>query len=125
MDALSWLPTAIAVVLFLGSAVIYLRGSRDKGTIDALERNNRALTERVGILESEQREDRAQIEGLVTANRVLTNTVNSAELIETLKTEVLAALLDHHNAALKGMATIHTDLADLPGRLAVAMRGKS
>jgi hypothetical protein len=46
---LSWLTTGIAVVGFLAAATVYLRGARDKGTIETLQRNNQALLERVDI----------------------------------------------------------------------------
>jgi hypothetical protein len=49
---LSWLTGAIVVVGFLGSVTIYLRGSKDAGTIKTLERSNKALNERVAILEA-------------------------------------------------------------------------
>lgn len=126
-----WLPTAVAVVIFLGAATVYLRGSRDKGTIETLTRSNAALTERVGVLESDQRADRAQIEALTHANRVLTNTVNSADLIVQLKAEVLDALGSHHTAAMtsltgamEGLEQLHADLAGLPARFAAVMKDK-
>jgi uncharacterized protein YaiL (DUF2058 family) len=42
----------IGFTVFLGGAFVYLRGSKDKGTITTLEANNRALTDRVEILEA-------------------------------------------------------------------------
>lgn len=61
--------TAIAAVVFLGAAVIYLRGSRDKGTITTLEQNNKALTERVEILET----DLARVKTAAAADKVAMN----------------------------------------------------
>lgn len=110
MDMLKWLPTAIALVLFLGAAVVYLRGSRDKGTIDTLERNNKALTERVTILVGECREDHQKIEGQAQTIEVLTNTVNSSELIRT-----------HHEQAMAGLADLRTDVNELPSKIAAAI----
>lgn len=48
------LGSALGFVVFLGAVVVYLRGSKDKGTIETLERNNQALTERVGLLEASE-----------------------------------------------------------------------
>lgn len=125
MTVLNWIPTAIAAVLFLGSAAVYLRGSRDKGTIEALERNNAALTERVGILESTGREDRGKITAQAQTIAVLTNTVNSADLIVNLKGEILEALNEHHLAAIGGVSQIHEDLANLPGQIAAVLKGNA
>jgi hypothetical protein len=43
----------VALVIGLGAIVQYLRGSRDKGTITTLEQNNKALNERVTLLEGD------------------------------------------------------------------------
>jgi hypothetical protein len=109
-----WLLPAIGLVLFLGSATVYLRGSKDKGTIETLQRSNAALTERVAILEP-------QVEALTRANEVLQRTVNSADLIVDLKTQVLQALADHHNAAMTEMEKVHGDLTGLPKALALVI----
>lgn len=53
MPDLGSVGTWIGVVLFAGSVVVFLRGSRDKGTIATLEANNKALTERVTLLEGD------------------------------------------------------------------------
>lgn len=121
----SWLPAGAAVVLFLGSATVYLRGSRDKGTIDTLTRNNAALDERVKILEASEVANKARIDALTHANKVLTNTVNSSELIIAFQSKVLDAIDNHHAAAMEGMEQIHSDLAGLPAKFAVVMKGKT
>lgn len=72
MDAttiLGLIAGAIGIVVFLGSVTVYLRGSRDKGTIATLESSNRALTERVSILEATERR---LTEGLRAAGQRLT-----------------------------------------------------
>lgn len=54
----SWIGTIgglVGIVVFLGAVVVYLRGSRDKGTISTLEQNNKALTERVALLENSEK----------------------------------------------------------------------
>lgn len=115
----SWLPTGVGVVLFLGAATVYLRGSRDKGTIETLTRNNAALDERVRILETSEAANKLQIAALTQANRVLTNTVNSSELIIGLRADLEA----HHVAAMEGLEQVHSDLAGLPSRFAAVMKG--
>lgn len=59
-----WLGIAgavIGVVVFLGAAVSFLRGSRDKGTISTLESSNAALTGRVVILEASEKRLTAEL----------------------------------------------------------------
>lgn len=137
---LDWLPTAVAVVLFLGAAAVYLRGSKDKGTIETLERNNRALAERIDILESEAREDHARraidherIRSLEQKNKVLEGIANSSELITAqtglleqmgkVITDMNAALTTHHGAAMAAVIQLHEDLETLPERIGTEMRG--
>lgn len=81
----AWISLSIAVILFLGSAAVYLRGSRDKGTIDALERNNKALTDRVTILEADAVKSNARIEALERENATLLSQRPSAEAIEDMR----------------------------------------
>jgi hypothetical protein len=76
---LTLVAAAIGVVVFLGSVVVFLRGSRDQGTIATLERSNHALTERVTVLEN----DAAR--GVIERDRL---------------TERVAAL-EHENEALR------------------------
>jgi hypothetical protein len=114
---MNWLPTAIAIVLFLGSATVYLRGSKDKGTIVTLTQNNAALTERVAILEASDLAKTTQINALTAANLVLQKTVNSSELIHDLRED----LTSHHRAAMEGLEQVHSDLAGLPVKLAVVL----
>lgn len=118
MSVMEWLPTAIGVVLFLGAATVYLRGSKDKGTIDTLTRNNAALAERVMILEASDLAKAKQIESLMAANIVLQNTVNSSELIRDLRVD----LNKHHASAMEGLQQVHADLAGLPMKFALVMK---
>lgn len=118
---MDWIPTAVGVVLFLGAATVFLRGSKDKGTIETLTRNNAALTERVQILEASDLAKTTQIQALTTANKVLQNTVNSSELINALRHD----LTEHHTAAMEELEQVHTDLAGLPLQLATVLRGNS
>lgn len=88
MDAItnlfSELGPFIIVVGFLGAAAIYLRGSKDSGTIATLSKNNAALTERVTVLEKDASIKDAQIQALTTANQVLANTVTGAEKLDNV-----------------------------------------
>lgn len=66
------------LVVFLGAAVVYLRGSRDKGTITTLEASNTSLLQRVGVLEKDLGDART---GLATCQHELANArVEIAEL---------------------------------------------
>jgi hypothetical protein len=103
MDAL--LPIAgivsafVTLIVFLGAVVVYLRGSRDKGTIATLEKNNEALTERVSILEANETRMTARLELLERENTELHRQRPSAEAIAELQTlvEESAALLAVHD----------------------------
>lgn len=76
----------VVIVGFAGSAIIYLRGSRDKGTIEALERNNRALSERVQILEEDAARCAHRLEVLEKENKDLRAQRPSAkEIAEILR----------------------------------------
>ena len=115
----AWLPTAVAVVIFLGAATVYLRGSKDKGTIETLERNNAALTERVTILETSVKEKGDRIEILEREKDVLQSVANSSEEIADLR----MALDNHHAQAMAGMTQIHEDLDAIATGLAAAITG--
>lgn len=80
----------VGIVVFLGSVVVFLRGSRDKGTISTLEQNNKALTERVGLLEDSEKRLKADAQ----ADKIR----HQAE-IDALNLRVKA--LEDDNAALR------------------------
>lgn len=129
MNPITWFLFAFAVVNFLGAAAVYLRGSKDKGTIETLTRSNAALTEnnkildeRVTLLEAGRTADREKIEAQAHTIEVLTNTVNSADLIRSLDVH----LTSNHKAAMIGLKEIHTDLSELRrlGALIVKKRGQ-
>lgn len=89
----SWIGTVgglVGLIVFLGAAVVYLRGSKDKGTITTLEQNNRALTERVDLLEDSEKR--------LKAEAVAAETLHRAE-IEALTIRVKA--LEDDNANLR------------------------
>ena len=99
----------IGFVVFLGAAVVFLRGSKDKGTITTLEASNAALAERVDILsESEGRlkadvvELQQRVQTLENENAELRQQRPSAEMIADL-----AARLEKHDtdtlAAISGL----------------------
>lgn len=97
----------VGFVVFLGAVVVYLRGSRDKGTIATLEKNNEALTERVDLLEAERARDKAamdsmsmRLELLERENTALRQQRPSHEAIAELHSlvEDAAALLATHDA---------------------------
>jgi hypothetical protein len=124
VDIIAWVLLGIAVVNFLGAAAVYLRGSRDKGTIEtltrsnvALQENNVILNERVGLLEVQGASDAAKILAQGQSIEVLTNVANSGDKIDALQTD----LDDHHVAAMAGMTGINTTLQDLPRKLAAVI----
>lgn len=90
----------IGVVLFLGTVVVYLRGSRDKGTIATLEASNRALTERVSLLEADATLMTARLTLLERENAELHKQRPSAEAIAELRdlVENASALLARHDS---------------------------
>ena len=141
-----WLPVAVAAVLFLGASAVYLRGSKDKGTIDTLERNNRALNEEVGILsgklkdfEAHRAVDHERIRSQEQKIQALENVANSSELI-TAQTDLIRELSDlirdvagsvtttnkslttHHGAAMAAVIQLHEDLQTLPERIGEQIR---
>lgn len=57
----AWIAWAVLIVGFLGTATVYLRGSKDKGTIATLQQNNDALDDRVKILEDSETRLKAEV----------------------------------------------------------------
>lgn len=136
---LSWLTTGIAVVGFLAAATVYLRGARDKGTIETLQRNNQALLERVDIqadkileLERTGVQCNEKIEAQLKTIEVLQNTTNSRELILQIAednkrliaavqenmarfaTEIRHDIGEHHKDAMAMVSQLQTSLGTLP-----------
>lgn len=142
-NIMSWLTTGIAVVGFLAAATVYLRGARDKGTIETLQRNNQALLERVDIqadkileLERTGVQCNEKIEAQATTIEVLQNTTNSRELILQIAEDnkrLIAAVQEnmarfaqeirhdigeHHKDAMAMVNQLQTSLGNLPRDLA-------
>ena len=97
VDSLGTLGTLFGIVVFLGAAVVYLRGSKDRGTIETLERNNSALNERVGILERDNAEFRARVDSLERENASLLAQRPSADVLAEI-TDRLTAFVEKSNA---------------------------
>jgi len=96
---------AIAIVVFLGSVVVFLRGSRDQGTIATLERSNKALIERVTVLEDEAARNLVERDRLAARVEALEHE-NEALRLERPSSEAIAALTDllkRHDADAKAM----------------------
>jgi hypothetical protein len=107
---LSWLLGAIVVVGFLGSVTIYLRGSKDAGTIQTLERSNQALNERVAILEANESRLSARVTLLEHENAELHAQRPSAEMLVEMR-----SLLEQHVEELR-----HHDMETRPLLMAIA-----
>lgn len=106
-EALGTIGGIVGLVVFLGAVVVYLRGSKDKGTITTLEASNRALTERVDLLEeAEQR---------YIAAAKATATQHEAD-ISALKTRVRA--LEDENDHLLALRPSAEAIDALTGQLA-------
>lgn len=71
----------ITLVLFLAGGVAVLKSSIMKGTITAYEASNKALTERVQVLEASDLKKTTEIESLKRENITLLEQRPSAELI--------------------------------------------
>lgn len=102
---LTLIGVVIIVVGFLGSVVVFLRGSRDQGTIATLERYSKALEARLTQLEDEAarntiERDRltARVDALEHENEALRAERPSAEAIAALHT-----LLLRHDTDAKAM----------------------
>jgi hypothetical protein len=82
---------AIGVVLFLGAAATFLRGSKDKGTITTLSSSNASLWEQVRLLKDSlaaSEEDKAAIKSrlqvLEDTKTILTEAVTQAAAVAVL-----------------------------------------
>jgi len=115
----------IGLVVFVGAVVVYLRGSRDKGTITTLQQNNDALIERVALLEAGERrlveEAKAadllhtaevaaldlRVAALESENERLNAVRPSAEVLSELATATAALKeqADKHDADIKRLLT--------------------
>lgn len=108
----------IGFVGFIGSSLVYLRGSKDKGTIDVLERSNKALTERVAILEEEAARCGVRLGVLERENADLRAQRPSAEAIEEMHGLLIQHIdeLRHHDTEtrplLMAMAASLGELTD-------------
>lgn len=119
-DVLQWLGGLVALVLFLGAVVVYLRGSKDKGTIETLERNNTALNERVALLEENEKrttrehaiEKKAltdRVDALERENEVLRDVIGAKDEVAAMR----GRLDEHHAAAMAGLIQLHEDLTEI------------
>lgn len=92
----------IGLVVFVGAVVIYLRGSKDKGTITTLEASNKALTERVDILEASEKRLTAAAEAQQVSHKAEMDAMHVR--IETLERENERLLLQRPSAdAIEGL----------------------
>ena len=97
----AWLGIAggvISIVVFLGAVTVYLRGSRDKGTIETLTKNNAALSERVRVLEDSEKRLETRLGVVERENAALKLQRPSAEAIEGLLLRVI-----QHDTETKAM----------------------
>lgn len=123
----SYITLGIAVVAFLGSAAVFLRGSADKGTITSLknaldglqeefdvtklkhERESAEKDARIRSLEETKASQEQRIHGLGRELAVLRNTVTQAEEIRHLQ----ETLDNHHTQAMGQMDNLRVPLQRL------------
>lgn len=97
----------VGLIVFFGAAVVYLRGSKDKGTIETLERSNKALAESERILETKVEKLTVRVAYLEKQNADLQGQRPSAEAIEAIRTlaekndREIKALIRKHDAEVK------------------------
>jgi hypothetical protein len=104
---------AVGIIVALGGIAAYLGASKDKGTISTLEASNRALTERVAVLEAGAREasakeavQSARIDALERENSSLLSQRPSAEAIAKID----AALASHDTETRALLQAIVTNI---------------
>lgn len=119
-ELLARIPTILTFVAFLGLVTIYLRGSRDKGTIESQGRSITALETEREILTRQLVEVNAKVTALEQAKEVLEGVANSSQQIADFRAEVITivgaltgSLTEHHGQAMTGLERIHTDLVAL------------
>lgn len=95
----------VGLIVFLGTVVVYLRGSRDKGTITTLTNSNAALMERVGLLEANEARLSARVSLLEAENAALLAQRPSAEAIAALMLKLEA----HDVATLRRLERLDTE----------------
>lgn len=96
----------ILVVTFVGSAVVFLRGSADKGTIETLERSNHALIERVGLLEANEARLTARVDSLERENSSLIAQRPSADAIAAIDAKVTTYIARSDERGTKSLAIL-------------------
>lgn len=88
MQVLGYIGTAVGLVLFLGAVAVFLAGSRDKGTIESLQRSNAALETELAITNSKCAALETRVKALETENEVLLASVSHSEEIRQLQADV-------------------------------------
>lgn len=102
----SQLGSYIGIIVFVGAVVVYLRGARDKGTIATLESSNKALSERVALLEAGEKR--------LTAEATATEIKHTAE-IDALNLRIKT--LEKKNADLEKLTPSAEAIQSLRERL--------
>jgi cell division protein FtsB len=100
----------IGLVVFFGSVVVYLAGSKDQGTIKTLQNSNAALQQRVEVLEDGETDLKARVDALEQENQMLKSQRPSADAIAALvqQTAHLDGRLDTHDDETKALILSET-----------------
>jgi hypothetical protein len=78
------LTLGITFVLFLGAAAVFLRGSKDKGTIASLSASNASLWEKVRLSDDETKALKTRVDVLEATKQALTEAVTQAARVQAL-----------------------------------------
>jgi hypothetical protein len=70
--------------MFLGAAAVFLRGSKDKGTIASLSSSNASLWEKVRLSDDETKDLKTRVDVLEATKQALTEAVTQAARVQAL-----------------------------------------
>jgi hypothetical protein len=99
------LTLGITFVLFLGAAAVFLRGSKDKGTIASLSASNASLWEKVRLSDDEAKQLKVRVEVLEATKQALTEAVTQAARVQALHETVqsIQKRNEENHATTRGM----------------------
>lgn len=98
----------LGAIAGLGGAFAYFRGNAAKATIEVLEKNNGALTERIKILEDEKAQQMAQLHDLQGQVKVLKDMVTGTSAIQALGEQITKAFSESHADHAKIVTVLET-----------------
>lgn len=105
---LSNIGAAIAFVVFIGAAVVYVRGSRDKGTIASQASLLTALKDELAHEKGERQKLEVRVAALESENENLRAQRPSAEVLKQISDDVdsMRVELHRHDLEVKSVAKV-------------------